>query len=32
MRYRAVSKIELGFPHDFLSMFTTSNVVNHRRG
>jgi aryl-alcohol dehydrogenase-like predicted oxidoreductase len=29
-RLDAASKIELGFPHDFLPMFATSNVVNHR--
>ena len=29
-RLDAVSKIELGFPHDFLPMFATPNIVNHR--
>ena len=29
-RLDAVSKIELGFPHDFLSQFSTSSIVNHR--
>jgi hypothetical protein len=25
-----VSKIELGFPHDFLQQFSSSSIVNHR--
>lgn len=29
-RLDAVSKIELGFPHEFLQQFATSNIVNHR--
>ena len=29
-RLDAVSKIELGFPHEFLSQFATSSIVNHR--
>jgi aryl-alcohol dehydrogenase-like predicted oxidoreductase len=29
-RLDAVSKIELGFPHDFLQQFATSSIVNHR--
>ena len=31
-RLDAVSRIELGFPHDFLQMFATTDVVNHRSG
>jgi len=29
-RLDAVSKIELGFPHEFLQQFVTSSIVNHR--
>jgi aryl-alcohol dehydrogenase-like predicted oxidoreductase len=29
-RLDAVSKIELGFPHDFLQQFATSSIINHR--
>jgi aryl-alcohol dehydrogenase-like predicted oxidoreductase len=29
-RLDAVSKIELGFPHEFLQQFATANIVNHR--
>jgi len=29
-RLDAVSKIELGFPHEFLSQFAMSSIVNHR--
>jgi len=29
-RLDAVSKIELGFPHEFLQQFATSSIVNHR--
>ena len=29
-RLDAVSKIEMGFPHDFLQQFATRSVVNHR--
>jgi aryl-alcohol dehydrogenase-like predicted oxidoreductase len=29
-RLDAVSRIELGFPHDFLAQFATANIVNHR--
>jgi hypothetical protein len=25
-----VSRIELGFPHDFLAQFRSDSVVNHR--
>jgi len=25
-----VSRIELGFPHDFLQQFATASIVNHR--
>jgi aryl-alcohol dehydrogenase-like predicted oxidoreductase len=29
-RLDAVSRIELGFPHDFLEQFASSSIVNHR--
>ncbi len=29
-RLDAVSRIELGFPHDFLEQFASTNIVNHR--
>ena len=29
-RLDAVSKIDLGFPHDFLQQFSSSSIVNHR--